>query len=285
MLRHSRRPETDRSRHGGFVPLCGDDHSEKVSSLEEPDMPQILSRVTTKGNIEVGAHLLAHRTQFTTHITEVIAHLSHIDGDWGTIFSTLLKSDIVVGTAAFQAFSGLNARQTALYAVADKALRTWERIALQAVWNQTKAARNTRNDFVHHVWGTNSELPQALLLMDSSVVVDFNISRRQRVEVKSDGSGIIRPQALDRSKIFVYREGDFKRAVDEARKAAYVARLLYPVLKPHRQTEREKARRELLSEPRFQRAVQPLIRGSSPEVQAQLRQPTLGEPPPEGTWD
>ncbi len=251
-------------------------------------MPQPLSNVLRKakikGEINVSATALTRRPQFTPQIMEVIAHLAHIDGDWGTIFSGLLKSDIVVGTAAYQAFNGLDARRRALLAVAEKALRKWQFIALQAVWNQTNAARSARDKFAHHVWGTVDELPDALLLMDSNVIVDMNMSYRQRAETTPDGGGVIRPEDFDRSKIFVYRKPDFDAAVKEAREAAWMVRLSYSAIGP-RTWGHEVGRRQLLNEPRFQQAVAKLIPENDPEVQAQLRPPTDGSPPPTGTWD
>jgi hypothetical protein len=214
----------------------------------------------------------------------VIALWAHIDGDLATLFSKFLKTDIATGTAVYQAFNGTEARRIALFAVAEVALPEWQLLALRAVWNATKASREQRHKFAHHVWGTSKQIPDALLLMHSSVVVAKNISHRQRTQHLPDGRGVIAPKDLDREKVFVYRQADFERAEKEARSASWLVTLLHPAIG---ERWHEVGRRQLWSEPRFQQAVQPLIRESSPEVQAQMSPPTHG-PPPKGIseeWD
>lgn len=214
----------------------------------------------------------------------VIAQLAHLDGDWGTIFSQLLRTDIAVGTAVYQAFNGLEARRIALFAAAEKALPEWQMIALRAAWNQTSAARSQRDKFAHHIWGTAKEIPDALLLLNPNVVVERNVSFRQRAEHLPDGRGVIAPQDFDRSKIYVYRKVDFDRAAREADAAAWIVTLLYGAVG---QQWNEVSRRQLWNEPRFQQAVQPLIPEKSPEVQAQMSPPG-NDPPVKGiseAWD
>jgi hypothetical protein len=251
---------------------------------EDLNMPQPLSRVVPNADLNIGAGALSRVPQFSSLIMTVIANLAHLDGDWGTIFSRLLKSDIAVGTAVYQAFNGLEARRIALFAAADKALPEWQMIALRAVWSQTTAARAQRDRFAHHVWATSEQVPDALLLMDPSVVVERNISFRQQSVELPDGRGVIAPQNFDHSRVFVYRQGDFERAAKEAQQAAWIVTLLHGAIG---NGWIEVARRQLWNEPRFQQAVRPLIREKGPEVQAQFSPP--GEDPPakgiSETWD
>jgi hypothetical protein len=226
-------------------------------------MPHPLSRVKPNAEIEVGVNALAQRPQFVPQIMRVIAYWAHIDGDMATIFSNFLRTDIEVGTAVYQAFNGAEARRVAMFAAAEKALPEWQQIALRAVWNATKASRDQRDKFAHHVWATSEELPDALLLMHSSVVVARNVSHRQRSEHLPNGRGVIAPKDLDRSKVFVYRQKDFDRAAEEAGAASFLVMLLYTAIG---QNWHEVGRRQLWNEPRFQRAVQPLILEKSPEL-------------------
>ena len=243
-------------------------------------MPQPLSRVRPNAQIHVSASAIQQQRQFQEDILKVIVFWAHIDGNIASLFSALLKSDIEVGTAVYQAFNGLESRRVALFAAASKALPEWQVIAIEAVWKATKASRQQRDKFCHHVWGYSLDLPKSLLLMDPSVVVDTNVSYRQRVADIGYGRGVIMPNDYDRSKLFVYRAPDFDRAHKEAAQASWLFNLLYYAVGAR---GNERGRLQLLNEPDFRQAVEPLIRKSSPEVQAQLR-PQEGPPPP-GTWD
>lgn len=230
-------------------------------------MPQPLSRVNPDAEIIVTPHALTIFNQFLPHIMGVIAQWAHIDGDFATLFSRFLRAGIEVGTAVYQKFNGLEARRTALFAAAEKALPEWQQIALAAVWKAIKASRDQRDRFAHHVWGYSRQLPDTLLLMHSNVVVDVNISYRTG-QTLDGGRILIQPKDFDRSQVFVYRAKDFERATIDALNASRLVNFLYsaisgvPMLQGHT---------PLLSEPLFQQAVEPLIREKSPEVQAQLR--------------
>jgi hypothetical protein len=244
-------------------------------------MPQPLSRVKRNAQIHVSPSAVQMQAQFQEDILKVIVFWAHIDGNIASLFSTMLKSDIEVGTAVYQAFNGLEARRIALFAAAEKALPEWQRIAIEAVWKATKQSRIQRDKFCHHVWGYSQDIPKALLLMDPSVVVDTNVSYRQQVSNRQGAGSIILPKDFDRTQIFVYREADFTRAHKDAAGASWLFTLLYYAVGAR---GNEKGRRQLLSEPAFQQAVQPLILGKSLELQAQLTAAT-GDHPPKGTWD
>src|SRR4051794_40777264 len=97
-------------------------------------MPQPLSWVKPNADISVGPQSLHVFPQFLPQIMGVIAQWAHIDGDFANIFSQLLRADIEVGTAVYQAFNGVEARRIALFAAAKVALPEWQQIALDAVW-------------------------------------------------------------------------------------------------------------------------------------------------------
>jgi len=241
-------------------------------------MPQPLSRVKPEADISIGPQSLHVFPQFLPRIMGVIAQWAHTDGDFANVFAMTLKTDIEVGVGVYQAFNGLEARRMALFAAAKKALPEWQQIALDAVWRATKASRDQRDRFAHHVWGYSVDLPNALLLRNPNVVIDRNISYRTGVEIK-DGRHLISPKDFDREKVFVYREKDFERAFMDALEANRLVTYLYwlvsnlPMLRDSK---------PLLNEPLFQRAVEPLIREKSPAVQAQLR--PIGDAPRGPKW-
>jgi hypothetical protein len=244
------------------------------------DMPQPLSRVKPDAEINVGAQALTLVPDFVPQIMRVIAVWSDIDGNFANIFSNMLTMDIEVGTAVYQAFNGREARRIALFTAAEKALPEWQQIVLRTVWKATKASQDQRDWFVHHVWGYSRDLPNALLLMDSNVVVDRNVSMKQRTPIEGNRF-LITPKDFDRSKVFVYRKPDFDRAVTQAEAASWLVTLSYFSLGTF---ANEQGRRQLLTEPQFQQAVEPIVRERSPEVQAQLRPPG-DDPPAPGIWE
>jgi len=247
-------------------------------------MPHPLSKVRANATVNVTPSALDRAPQFALPIMHVVARWAHIDGDLATIFSHMLKVDIAVGAAVYQAFHGTEARRVALFAAAQKALPEWQVIALQATWNATKHSREIRHKFAHHAWGYCEELPDALLLMPTSVVVDRNISLRQRVEELPDGRGVIAPADIDKEKVQVWRAPDFAKAQMDASQASFLIALLHMAIGA---LPLEVGRRQLLNEPDFRRAVEPLLRGKPSELRAQLAPPGSDPPAPgiSTLWD
>jgi hypothetical protein len=244
-------------------------------------MPQPLSRVKPDAEIAVGPQALTIFPQFNAQIVRVIAQWAHIDGDLANIFANLMRSDVEIGTAIYQAFHSLQTRQVALFKAAEF-LPEWQRMILRAIWRGTEPSRNQRDRFAHHVWGHSRDIPDALLLMDSRVVVDRNVSWRQRTAIPNDpGRFLVAPKDFDRDKVFVYRKPDFDRAVKDADAASWLVGLAHFAIG---RGANEQGRRQLLNEPLFQQWVEPLTREKSPEVQAQLRPPG-NDPPAPGLWD
>lgn len=245
-------------------------------------MPQPLSKVVTDASISITPLVLSNcDPRFPAMIMQVIASWAHIDGDLATIFSHVLKADIAVGTAVYQSLQGAEVRKRAFKAAAENALPRWQQLAFETVWRATSKSRMQRHRFAHHVWGAALELPDALLLMDPKVVVNRNVSLRQRVQDLPNGRGVIAPKDYDRDRVFVYDHDDLQRA----RQDAHDARLLYILLAMTiGEMAIEVGRRQLLNAPLFQSAVGAVLKGESDEVKAQLAPPG-NDPPAPGIWE
>ncbi len=244
-------------------------------------MPQPLSRVHSSPNVEIYPSAIAN-SRFASHAIRVIACWAHIEGDLGSLLAQMLQADIATGVAMYQALISSDAKRSALAAAASQALPDWQCLLLRAVQKATKSSREQRNDFAHRVWGVAKEVPDAVLLMPTKIVVDRNVTLRQRHSV--DGANVIRPAQLDHSQVMVYKKPDFDEASDRALHAQLLHELLYMVIG----RTVEQARRQLLNDPQIQRVLQPLIRESSPLTREILRPPAEGEPPPRGlypNWD
>lgn len=248
-------------------------------------MPQPLSRVRPKADIHVSANAISSVPLCASHVVRVIATWAEIDSDLAIILSKLLKADVEIGTAMYQALSGGEARKAAFMAAAKVSLAEWQFILVKAVFDATRASRNQRNDFAHHIWGQTPSIPDALLLMPPEVVLDRHLSFMRAKPDPKTSALVLTPKSFDYDKIMVWRGTDFVNAVELALTAAVQFAYLYgaighPLI--------EQSRRLLLMEPRVQQALQPLIRDSSLEVQELLRPPVDGEPPPAGpmeVWD
>jgi hypothetical protein len=213
----------------------------------------------------------------------VIAHWSHIEGDLAAIMGKLLKADVALTTAIYQAVVNQDTKRTMVAtAVKSAGLHEWQTTLFDAVMRSTKPSREERNAFAHGVWGESKDVPDAVLLMRPRVVIDRNAKMH---ELYKNGLDTISSASYDYSQIMVYRQGDFDTAVSAAISAEYYHSMLYLVIGD---PSTEQARRQLLHERPIQEAVEALTRESSPELQAQLRPPADDEPPPRGVhtlWD
>lgn len=246
-------------------------------SRQPTAMPQPLSRVHSDPDVRVTAAALSSKPEFALMAMRVISLWAHIDGDTATIVSLLLKSDIATGLAMYEALSGGEARKAVLIAAAKEALPEWKYLILRAVLAIGKSSRSRRNDYAHGIWGYSEALPDAIILMPSTVVTRFNISRRQVYTV--DGASIIRPEDMDRSKMMVHTERDFSAAVQEAEYLQLAYSYLYWTIRG----APEIGRRWLLQQSRIQHALQSLLDGCHPLTARILQVPVDDEPAPEGT--
>jgi hypothetical protein len=241
-------------------------------------MPQPLSRVKRDAEIEIGpGGLLAH-PNFAVMVTQVISAWSYIDGTFAALVAQLLKADIAAGAAMYQALNGSEAKRAVLLAAVDANHPEWQQLLLRAVLKAIKPSRDQRNDFAHNIWASSKQLPDAVLLIAPEAHIARHVKLRQVDDIFMSGREVPEKDKkpdYDRSKIQVYREADFKKAVSGASHASLFVNLLWRSIGEHRI---EQVRRELVNEPLIQQALQQLIRGKSPLVQLQLSPP--GDDPP-----
>lgn len=188
-------------------------------------MPQPLSKVRSDGELYFSAGCL-YKSAFAADVAYIIALWAHIEGNIATILSRMLRADIAVGTAMYLALTGSEGKRAALRAAAREALPEWQAILLEAIFKATKAARDQRNRFSHHVWG-RCEGVNAILLTHPKTIVNVNISHRQAEENVTGSGRILRPKSIDRSQIDVYRKKDFEEAVGRSTMANHMVSLFY----------------------------------------------------------
>lgn len=192
-------------------------------------MTQKLSEVAEEGKVVFSAGAL-RQSPFGADVAYVIALWAHTDGDIASILSRMLKADIAVGTAMYLSLANAGAQKSALAAAAKEALPEWQQIILQSIGSVADPWRKERNMFAHYAWGHCSEVSDGILLAHPKVIVNYNISHRQRVTNLPDGRGIIQPKPIDDKQILVYRREDFDSAILHAERARDLYRDFYALL-------------------------------------------------------
>ena len=176
-----------------------------------------------------------------------------------------IRADFEVVTAIFEALAGANARRDAFLAAAQEALSTEDFNILQAVMTVIAPSRKRRNIFVHHIWGSAPELPDAILLAPPPVVTRYLLEIKIKLRDMEPGQDFTPPpRSLDFSKILVFKQNDLKEDFKTALECADYAMSLDLMFSPVSQS-RDTTRDELLSQPLIQQQFQRFSAQDSPQ--------------------
>ena len=135
--------------------------------------PQPLNKVYPKAVPKFKFGTLFEQPQFTSLVMQTVSIWSMIDALLIQTVARFLKADFEVVTAIFEALAGANARREAYLAAAQEALSTEDFNIVRAVMIVIGPSRKRRNMFVHHIWGSAPELPDAILLAPPPVVTRY----------------------------------------------------------------------------------------------------------------
>jgi hypothetical protein len=169
--------------------------------------PQPLSRVKASAVVSWGQGALKSYPHLCSIVMEAISFGAQVEFNWSAIIVDLLRAEAKTGMAMYQALSGAEARRTALSAAAKIALSPDDFILFQSVEKALRSARRARNNFVHHIWGTSDQVPDALLLIDPACLLDFEVRK------SSDGEA----REIDNSLIAVWKQRDLESAREAIR--------------------------------------------------------------------
>jgi hypothetical protein len=210
-------------------------------------MPQPLNRVNRAANILFGGGAVATDPRVGVLPMVVISVCSNMDGQLTELLQVLLKAgSLRVVTALYQAVQSQTARNAALKAAAEKALRDPEQLRMwRAVMKAIKPVFDHRDAFAHGAWGTSPDIPDALLLADPRLftqsIVDhleggredherarlaFQRAREQGMPPEQAAAAVPRiapGEPIDRSEIQVWTRADLEA---EARAALEGSRWL-----------------------------------------------------------
>lgn len=104
------------------------------------------------------------------YVNLVISRSAICDILWNCMAARFLKADFEVAYEMLQALNAEGARVQIIRAAARKVLSDPDFELYAAVWKAAKPLRDQRHKFAHHLFGLNSGLPNALLLIDSRIV-------------------------------------------------------------------------------------------------------------------
>ena len=228
-------------------------------------MPQPLSTFNSEivlNPVTWGATTLTDHPHFALQILQTIAAWSSSDQDLAIVITNFLRSDIEIVSEMLRDF-----RPEAI----GKAIDTAARLRLKPDHYRlfakslatTKASRNRRNEFAHHIWGTSEAIPDALILADPK---DLNREIAAMIGPIQRGRGSGRSPVYahglpwDTSKYYVYRANDLKSALEDARRAERIIGLLRQMrmINPpfFSQDKLDSIRVQLEADPQIQQSLQ-----------------------------
>lgn len=169
---------------------------------------------------------MSKRPTLAAKVAETIGIWAAIDSEILSIATAILDTDYIAVSAMLGALTSSEVKAAALLAAASEVLCANDLALFKKVREITKASRNRRNEFAHHIWIYSDDLPDALLLVDPKYISSFSARRKRafedlfqhmaRRQVTFEEIDI--PE-IDRSKILVYREKDLDAEVCNAKRA------------------------------------------------------------------
>ena len=158
---------------------------------------------------------------------EVIGIWSAIDLQLASMTTLFLKADYAAVISMLNALTSSTGRSAAINAAAESSLSKKDLALFNAVQTKTKASRDRRNDFSHHVWGYSDGLMDALLLTDPRYLASYHAERhrifedleKRLREARVTADEMNNVPNIDNSHVYVYRIDDLNREIRDARLA------------------------------------------------------------------
>ena len=193
-------------------------------------MPQPLSNFPNPGFAvygNVGDYPLHKQPELALLAAEVIASWSIVESFHLNLFMTLLGGPGEKAADIYLALGARSAKSDAIKAAANSLPQAHKDI-LMAIQRLSKSRQSDRDKIAHGIWGSCSGIPDALLLVSP------------RDNILHFG---------DKSKIFVYRENEFKQMIKANERLAVYGATLQSILSGHVANRDDRLFDELSAEP------------------------------------
>jgi len=204
--------------------------------------PQPLNRITPNCAVNFDPRKLLNSPHITVYPMTVIATWAFIDDILARLLSQMMKSDLSIGLAMFQALKSQESQRSAVLGAAEKALPLDHFRLLQAIWKVTKPSRDRRHEYAHHLWGIPDSIPNALALLDPKDSLrdlaaehEWQQAHEKRIEdlkewdrwasiyhpyrPRPEPFNEPKPPVVDRSRIMIFRDNDLRDDERDARSA------------------------------------------------------------------
>jgi hypothetical protein len=155
-----------------------------------------------------------HSPEMARAVFAVINHWAEIENSYSLLLANIARADPVTITAVYQAMANGDARRAALIAAAKASTKPEVASLIQATMEASKASREQRNSFAHHVWGILNTRTDVVLLMHPKDLATYSAKttawiREATTEYPEHPTE--RPP-FDRSLVMVWNLKDFEKA-------------------------------------------------------------------------
>ena len=200
-----------------------------------------------------------------SYVNLVIARSAICDMLWNCMAARFLTTDFEVAYEMLQAPNAEGTRVQIIRAAARKVLSDADFELYGAAWKAAKPLRDQRHKFAHHLFGLNSGLPNALLLIDSRII-------GRGIFLNPDAGRMKRPERIGHKlpggadeQIEVYETADLRDKAVMATITEYMVMALLTALGPPGD-ERDGGYRWLFEHPQSPLCIDSPTQRTKPEV-------------------
>ena len=179
----------------------------KIVALDSPPIPQ------AKNNWRYDQDSIKNRPALAAHIGTIAAMWSQIEATLGLIFSQLLGSHAVVGTAMYLSIISEQARDSAMKAAANEKLPAELKDKFEVLMSELKGPRKTRNKIVHGLWAISDHHEDCLILIDTRKMIRYwSFNNSPMIDFASRRIDAMKDHVSSTAE---YRESDFLQIEDQ----------------------------------------------------------------------
>ena len=186
-------------------------------------MPKLLSQVAPSANPTFGPRDFAKRRALAALVAETISTWSYAEHALGRSLTGMSRGSsmaVMQQYAETTRFSGHNGKKTILSEAADANLPEPYRSTYLCAIDIIASYASKRYEFIHHIWGIDESLPEAILLVDPKYLSGQWGAANDRssgfgADTRNGGSGLkFRSNVVE-----VWTKGDLETELDRISKA------------------------------------------------------------------
>ncbi len=195
---------------------------------------------------------VSERPEQALNAANAIAHWATLDAMMPVIYNGLIQGDPKAASSAFAAIRNFKTRQDTIRGQAALTLKSErDRDCLDAILKLYDSTAKSRDKVAHHLWGTHSEIRDAIILIDPACMRTFstNIQAHKANDdfTVQDGEKYLYDL---RTSMVVWKSQDFADVADRCRRGLILATIfsiMTSKVGPH--APDDQARQMLLAQP------------------------------------